>query len=168
MYVIKARARLLAKDLSELSDSSLRRIAKDSSDSRSHQAKQELKKRSKSSLKEKTEIFKNVGLGLGGLGAAGAYGYIGHETGKAADKVADAADNARRMISDENKRQQLMHNHELNPKTDGYQYDISTDDLDAYQSDSSILDSLSDSAATAWDSLKTTISDNSDLLTDLL
>lgn len=72
------------------------------------------------------------------------------------------------MISDENKRQQLIHNHELNPKVDSYQYDISTDDLDSYHPDGSILDSLSDSAATAWDSLKTTISDNSDLLTDLL
>ena len=66
MFMIRAKTRLTAaKSLRELSDSSIQRIANDSSDKRSAQAKQELKRRraqsskkSKSSSKEMNPLMK--------------------------------------------------------------------------------------------------------------
>lgn len=66
MFIIQAKTRLTAaKSLRELSDSSIQRIANDSSDKRSAQAKQELKRRraqsfkkSKSSSKEMNPLMK--------------------------------------------------------------------------------------------------------------
>lgn len=66
MFKIQAKTRLTAvKSLRELSDSSIQRIANDSSDKRSAQAKQELKRRraqsskkSKSSSKEMNPLMK--------------------------------------------------------------------------------------------------------------
>lgn len=66
MLMIRAKTRLTAaKSLRELSDSSIQRIANDSSDKRSAQAKQELKRRraqsskkSKSSSKEMNPLMK--------------------------------------------------------------------------------------------------------------